>query len=235
MLSIGVVMLVFFLTAYALVTGFAGWQGGTRGVASIGSLASPYLTLASHYAPWLHLVMFLIGITSSLGCFLAAALPGSRYIFHGARAGLLPGGLARVSARTGAPYASIILYLVLNVATTVILDLILHNAVSIATYEAGISTVPLLVVYGATCVLLPFFVWRVDRARFSLLRHVLYPLIGVAVAGYGIWESVNPGQPAPANHYWIFVLAYLVVAAVGARYALRKAGPRAETLSRGLE
>jgi amino acid transporter len=234
-LSIGIVMLVFFLAAYALVVGYAGWQGGAKGMASIGTLASPYLTLTSHYAPWLHLILFLIGITSSLGCFLAAALPGSRYIFHGARSGLLPRPLARVSGSTGVPYASIIVYVVLTIATTVILDLILHNSASIATYEAGISTVPLLIIYGATCVLLPFFVWRVDRVTFSPLRHVLYPLIGVGVVGYGVWESVNPGQAPPANHYWIFVVAYLVVAGAGALVALRAHGPQAEALSRGLE
>lgn len=234
-LSVAVVMLVFFLAAYALVAGYAAWQGGPRGIASIGTLASPYLTLTSHYAPWLHLVMFLIGITSSVGCFLAAALPCSRYIFHGARARLLPAPLGRVSRRTGVPYAAVIVYVTLTIAVTVLLDLILHDATSIATYEAGISTVPLLIIYGVTCVLLPFFVWRADRAAFSVLRHVVYPLIGVGVVGYGVWESVNPGQAPPADRYWIFVLAYLVVAAAGALYALRADGPKAEALSRGLD
>jgi amino acid transporter len=234
-LSIGVVMVVFFLAAYALVTGFAGWQGGTKGITSIGTLANPYLSLTSHYAPWLHLIMFLIGITSSFGCYLAAGLPGSRYIFHGSRAGLLPGWLSRVSPRTGVPYASICLYVGLMLATTIILDLILHSAGSIATYEAGISTVPLLIIYGAICVLLPFFVWRVDRATFSVPRHVVFPALGVAVVGYGIWESINPSQAAPADHYWIYVLAYLVVGAAGGLYALRARGPRPEVLSRGLD
>jgi amino acid transporter len=230
-----VVMVVFFLAAYALVVGFAGWQGGLKGMGSIGTLANPYLSLTSHYAPWLHLIMFLIGITSSFGCYLAAGLPGSRYIFHGSRAGLLPGWLARVSPRTGVPYASISLYVGLMLATTVILDLILHSAGSIATYEAGISTVPLLIIYGAICVLLPFFVWRVDRASFNVLRHVVYPVLGVAVVGYGIWESINPSQAAPADHYWIYVLAYLVVGAAGGFYALRRGGPRSAVLSRGLD
>jgi amino acid transporter len=234
-ISVGVVMVVFFLAAYALVVGYAGWQGGQKGIASIGTVANPYLTLTSHYASWLHLIMFLIGITSSFGCYLAAGLPGSRYIFHGARAGLLPSALARVSSRTGVPYAAISLYVGLIVAATVILDLILHSAVSIATYEAGISTVPLLIIYGVTCGLLPFFVWRVDRASFNVVRHVVFPVLGVGVVGYGIWESVNPGQAAPADHYWIYVLAYLVVAGLGAAYAMRTGGPRSEVLSRGLD
>jgi len=234
-LSILVVMGVFFISAYALVVGFAGWQGGTAGMkAIIGDTTSPYLTLASHYAPWLHLIMFLIGITSSLGCFLAAAMPGSRYIFHGARAGLLPRPLARVSARTGVPVPSIMVYVGLMVVATVLLDLIMHNPVTISTDEAGISTVPVLVIYGATCVLLPLFILREDRAHFSWPRHALFPLIGVAVMGYGIWESVNPGQAPPANRYWIWVLAYLVVAAVGALTVLRRGAADQAALSQGL-
>jgi amino acid transporter len=234
LLSIAITTVVFFLAAYALVVGFAGWQGASKGMASIGTLASPYLTLTGQYAPWLKLVMFLIGVTSSFGCYLAAGLPGSRYIFHGARAGLLPAPLARVSSRTSAPTAAISVYVGLIVLVTVILDLALSNPVEIATYEAGISTVPLLIIYGTTCVRLPFFVWRTDRATFSVVRHVVLPLIGLAVVGYGVWESINPGQAAPANKYWIYVLAYLVVAGLGALYALRRGGPSSEILSAGV-
>ncbi len=233
-ISILITMVVFVVSCYALIVGFAGWQGSAAGVKTIGTLAAPYLTLASHYAPWLHFIMFLIGVTSSLSCYLAAGLPGTRYIFHGARAGLLPTSLSRVSTRTGVPFPSVIVYVGLMAVATVILDLILHNAVTIATDEAGISTVPLLVIYGATCVLVPVFVWRVDRAHFSWLWHILFPLIGVGVVGYGVWESINPGQAPPANHYWIFVLIYLVVGAAGGFVALRRGGPTTAVLTRGL-
>jgi len=233
-LSIAITTVVFFLAAYALVVGFAGWQGASKGMASIGTLASPYLTLTGQYAPWLKFIMFLIGVTSSFGCYLAAGLPGSRYIFHGARAGLLPRPFARVSGRTGVPAMAIATYITLIVVVTIVLDAIIGNPVKIATYEAGISTVPLLIIYGVTCVLLPFFVWRTDRSSFSALRHGLFPLIGLAVVGYGVWESINPGQLAPANKYWIYVLAYLVAAALGACYALRPGGASAEVLSKGV-
>jgi amino acid transporter len=234
-LSILITMAVFFISAYALVVGFAGWRGAAAGMkAIIDDTASPYLTLASHYAPWLHLIMFLIGITSALSCYLAAAMPGTRYIFHGARAGLLPRPLARVSRRNGVPVPSIAVYVGLMVVATVVLDLILHNPITIATDEAGISTVPVLVIYGATCVLLPLFILRVDRAHFSWLRHALFPLIGVAVMGYGIWESVNPSQAPPANRYWIWVLVYLVVAAAGALIMLTRGGANESALAQGL-
>jgi amino acid transporter len=194
-LSIAITTVVFFLAAYALVVGFAGWQGASTGMASIGTLGNPYLTLTGQYAPWLKLVMFLIGVTSSFGCYLAAGLPGSRYIFHGARAGLLPSPLARISSKTSAPTAAIAVYVGLITVATVLLDIWLRDPVKIASYEAGISTVPLLIIYGTTCVRLPFFVWRTDRGTFSVVRHVVLPLIGLAVVGYGVWESINPGRP----------------------------------------
>ncbi len=234
-LSVGIVMVVFFLAAYALVVGWAGWKGGAKGMTALIGDPNPYLTLTSHYANWLHLLMFLIGITSSVGAFVAAALPGSRYIFHGDRAGLLPRGFARVSPRTGVPYASILVYISGTILTTVILDLIFRNAANISTWEAGISTVPLLIIYGATCVMLPFFVWRTDRGTFSPVRHVLVPLVGVGVMGYGVWMSIKPSQPGVAGKYWIYVLAYLVVAGLGALYALRSHRVKAQALAAGLD
>jgi hypothetical protein len=66
------------------------------------------------------------------------------------------------------------------------------------------------------------------------VRQRLFPLIGLFVVGYGVWESVNPGQAAPADKYWIYVLAYLVAAAAGACYALRPGGASAEILCRGV-
>jgi amino acid transporter len=236
-ISILVVMLVLFVSAYALVVGFAGWQGASNGIGLLasGKLSSPYLTLAGHYANWLHFVMFLIGLTSSLGGFVAASLPGTRYFFHGARAGLLPRQVALVSKRTGVPWVAMSTYIILTAFVTVLLDVVMHNASSIAGDEAGISTVPLLMIYVATCLLLPVFVWKVDRASFSVTRHALLPLAGAAVAGYGIWESIKPGQGFPADRYWIFVLLYVVLAVAGAAIGMRRRRSSYEALARGLE
>lgn len=133
------------------------------------------------------------------------------------------------------PYASILVYIGGTILTTVILDLIFRNAANISTWEAGISTVPLLIIYGATCVMLPFFVWRTDRGTFSPVRHVLVPLVGVGVMGYGVWMSIKPSQPGVAGKYWIYVLAYLVVAGLGAVYALRSHRVKAQALAAGLD
>jgi amino acid transporter len=229
-LSIAVVTFIYVASSYVLVIGFSAWQGREAGMESIVAAGNPFLELAGHYAPWLLPIIFITGITSALGALLATSLTGARYIFHAARAGLLPRRLSRVSAKTGVPVLATATYVGLIVVATVMAYLILHDSVAISSFAAGISTVPMLVIYALTCALLPVFIWRSDRPAFSAFRHLLCPFVGFSVMAYGIWMSVDPRE----NNYWIFVLAYLAVAAAGAAFALRKKGPSIAALTQSL-
>jgi len=75
--------------------------------------------------------------------------------------------------------------------------------------------VPILIVYLIANVALPLYVLATNRASFRLVRHVLVPLVGSAVLVYGVYEFVQPNQPAPANVFWAWILAIVVLAAVG--------------------
>lgn len=236
-ISILICMGVFFVAAYALVVGFVGWHGASKGISVLagGTLAAPYITLADHYANWLHFVIFFVGLTSALGGVIAASLPATRYFFHGARAGLLPKAVARVSAKSGVPWVAMLVYVGGTTLVTVVLDLALRNPITIAGDEAGISTVPLLMIYALTCLFLPVYVWRKDRSTFSAVRHVVIPLVGTAVALYGVWESIKPGQAFPANRFWIFVGLYVILAVIGATAAITNRRVNHQALARGLE
>lgn len=236
-LSILICMGVFFLSAYALVVGFAGWHGASKGVSLLagGTLSAPYITLADHYANWLHLIIFFVGLTSALGGVIAASLPATRYFFHGARAGLLPKAVSRVSTKTGVPWVAMLVYVGGTTLVTVVLDIALRNPITIAGDEAGISTVPLLLIYALTCLFLPLFVWRRDRATFSVTRHVLIPLVGAFVALYGVWETIKPGQPFPADRFWIFVGLYVVLAIGASIVAIMNRRVSHTALAQGLE
>jgi amino acid transporter len=134
--------------------------------------------------------------------------------------------LARVSARTGVPAAAVILWVTVIAALCVIPYFLLHgNAVTIAAYEAGIGTVPLLMVYLLASAITPVYIWRHDRANFKITAHLLPALAGVAVVGYGVYEFVLPGQPPPANTFWAYILAIVVLAAIAATAAVRLRGP----------
>jgi amino acid transporter len=83
--------------------------------------------------------------------------------------------------------------------------------VSIFSDEASIGTVPILIVYLMANIALPLHVLATDRAAFSVVRHVLIPLAGTAVLAYGVYQFVQPSQPPPANVFWVWILAIVVV------------------------
>jgi len=88
------------------------------------------------------------------------------------------------------------------------------NAVSIFSDEAGIGTVPILIVYLLANIALPLHVLATGRSAFSPVKHVLIPLIGSAVLVYGVYEFVQPSQPPPANVFWAWILGIVVVSAI---------------------
>jgi amino acid transporter len=153
----------------------------------------------------------LIGFTSSQGCFLAAANSQTRIIFNGAREGLLPSFAARVARSTQVPYVAVAIYVGLTVLLVIVPYFTLKgNAVEIFTSEAGIGTVPILLVYLIATIALPIYKLRAQRATFNPVTNLIVPIIGAAVLAYGIYEFVQPNQPSPGNIFWIYILALLV-------------------------
>jgi amino acid transporter len=214
--SIAIITFLYVLSSWAAVAGYADWRGTVTGVNYLGSFTetAPFLDLSRHFSPWLDWLIGLVGFTSSFGCFLAAANSQTRITFNGARAGLLPPRMASVT-RTKVPLASVLIYTGLLVLLAVIPYATMHgNAIAIFSDEAGIGTVPILVVYMLANIALPIYVFATNRSAFRLVKHVLVPLIGSAVLVYGVYEFVQPSQPPPANWYWAWILGIAVIAVV---------------------
>ena len=218
--SVAIIAFLYVLSSWAAVSGFADWKGTVAGVNYLGSPAeaTPFLDLSRHFSPWFDWFIGVVGVTSSFGCFLAAVNSQARIIFNGARAGLLPRPAATLN-RAKVPWISVLIYVGLVVALVVIPFATMHgNAVSIFSDEAGIGTVPLLIVYLLANVALPLYVLTTGRAGFSIVKHVLVPLAGSAVLVYGIYEFVQPDQPAPANLYWAWILGIVVISALATAF-----------------
>ena len=217
--SILTIGLIYFISSYAAVIGFAGIP--TKD--TMGNLAvdpAPYLTLAQHYIPWFSVIVGIVGVTSSVGCFLAAANSQTRINFNSARDGLLPAFFARV--RKGprpVPYNSVLLYVGIMLALIVIPGIWLMP-VNLFAYEATIGTVAIVLVYLLANLALPLYFWKHRRAEFNWFRHVVIPLIGVGVLALPIWGFFAPGQQAPYNYFgWIF-LALVILSAAWAVYIM---------------
>jgi amino acid transporter len=227
--SILIVGLIYVLSSYAAVVGFAGIPAKD----TMGNLATdpaPYLTLAQHYIPWFAVVVGIVGVTSSVGCYIAAANSQTRITFNSAREGLLPSVFARVTRGSKpVPYASIFLYAGLTLVL-IVLPGIWIAPTNIFAYEATIGTVPIVLVYLLANIALPLYFWKNRRAEFNWFRHVLVPIIGIGVLALPIWGFFAPGQAAPYNFFgWIF-LALVVLSVAWATYILLTRPQATQTL-----
>lgn len=232
LLSVTIAGAIMFVCTWAAVVGYAHWHGGNRGMGLLGNSASPFVDLANHYAPAISWFVFAIGLVSGFSCFLASGIPFSRYVFHAARGGLLPGFVFRVSRSGGVPVA-VWSYILLTALACILPALLTSNASTIATIQGGAATGPLLIIYVLANVALPLFIRRTAPAEFSWIWHLLIPAIGTFVVVFGMWRNLKPGQAAPADTYWMYALAFIVVAALGTAIALARGGRQAHLVLSG--
>lgn len=227
--SILIVGLIYVLSSYAAVVGFAG-MAAKDSMSNLANDPAPYLTLAQHYIPWFRMIVGIVGVTSSVGCFLAAANSQTRITFNSTRDGLLPAFFARV--RKGSrpvPYTSVFLYVGLMLALIIVPGIWISPA-DLFAYEATIGTVPIVLVYLLANLALPLYFWKHRRAEFNWFRHVVVPLLGVGVLALPIWGFFAPGQTPPYNFFgWIF-LALVVLSVAWATYILLARPQAAQTL-----
>ncbi|HKV59895.1 MAG TPA: APC family permease [Ktedonobacteraceae bacterium] len=225
--SILIVGLIYVLSSFAAVVGFAGMPSKDP----MGALAidpAPYLTLAQHYIPWFAVIVGIVGVTSSVGCYIAAANSQTRITFNSAREGLLPAFFTRVTRGTRpVPYASVLLYAGLTLALIIIPGIWLIPT-SVFAYEATIGTVPIVLVYLLANVALPLYFWKNARDQFNWFRHLVVPIIGIGVLALPIWGFFAPGQPAPYNSFGWILLGLIAISVAWAVYVIT-ARPQAAT------
>jgi amino acid transporter len=221
--SIAVIAIVFVVSSWGAVVGFVAWLGPTKGINLLGnpSEVNPFLDMTNHFMPWLDWLVGLIGITSALGCYLAAVNALARIVFNGAREKLLPSLFVRVSSKAKTPYMTIFLVTALCVLLMLAFYFLFNgDPVLTSAYAAGIGSVPLLVVYGLMNIALPIYILKKQYQAFNVFKHVLVPVVGTLIVFYGIYQFVQPNQPPPSNTFWIYIAALIIAALVGTTIVL---------------
>jgi amino acid transporter len=61
---------------------------------------------------------------------------------------------------------------------------------------ATLGAIPISLVYLVSNLALPVYYRRYHPDQFSLLRHLVLPILGVLAIGFPLWGLVQPGQPA---------------------------------------
>lgn len=163
----------------------------------------PFITAAERISGILALLAYIAGFTSTMSAMIAGSNSQSRLIFNAAREGLLPARLAVLNPKTHTPWASFIVFFGIGLAIVYIFG---WNVPPVTFFGeiATLGTILIAVTYLVTNIALPVYYKRHHPEQFSVIKHLLLPILGVLAIGFPLWALVQPGQPAPYNYFpWI--------------------------------
>ena len=227
-LSVGLMLVSYVLFAYATVSGF------NDNVKTLSAQPIPFITVAHGALASFAFFAYLAGLTSTLGVLIAAANSQARLIFNAGREGLLPSWLGKVNPTRRTPVNAIFAFVGLA-GGIIIVWAILHLAGGSATsggmnplnffFESStMGTILVLVVYFLANLALPFYYRKYRPDEFSVVKHLVLPILGMIAIAVPVYYLTKPGQAAPYNWFPYAALATIVVAVIYT-VALRRRDP----------
>lgn len=207
--SVLLMALSYILFTYAMVVAF------NYNVSALTSPTVPFVTAAEKISGILALLAYIAGFTSTMSAMIAGSNSQARLIFNAAREGMLPAILARLNPKTHTPWVSFLLFFVISLA----LVYIFGWTVAPVTFFGEISTLGTILIaltYLVTNIALPVYYRRYHPDQFSVVKHLILPVLGIFAIGFPLWGLIEPGQAYPFS---IFPLISLGVVVVGLVYA----------------
>jgi amino acid transporter len=187
--------------------GVVGW--GFTKITAYSSDPNPWGTMATVVWGPVAFIAILAILNSALGNANAAINAGARSLFAMGRIKALPGALGQTN-RFRVPGLAIILMLILGIGITLWVGLVYGPTLAFA-FIGAVLTVPILLVYMATCLSVPFFYWREHRDEFNVARHVILPAIPFILLGVVIYYQFVPLPLAPFNQVGLIDGAWLLL------------------------
>jgi amino acid transporter len=209
--SILLMALSYLVFMYATVVAF------NYNVKALSAAQVPFIDAAQSISGILALLAYIAGFTSIMSSMIAGSNSQSRLIFNAAREGLLPSWLAKLHPKRHTPWVSFLAFVGIALAISYIFG---WNVEPVTFFGeiATLGTILISLTYLVSNLALPVYYRRHHRDQFSLVKHLILPLLGVLAIGFPLWALVQPGQPAPFNLFpWIslgivvFALIYAVI------------------------
>jgi amino acid transporter len=220
-LSIAMMGVGYVLFAYATVTGFH-YNGTALAAAPI-----PFIPVAHSVLAGFAAFAYLAGLTSTLGVLISAINSQARLIFNAGRERLLPGWLGKVHPTRQTPVNALLAFTAIAGAIIVVW-LLGHliggdsgsmNPLNFFFESSTMGTILILVVYFLANLALPFYYRKYQPQDFSIVKHVILPVLGLIAIGVPVYYLTKPGQSQPYNWFPWAALAIVVVSAVYAYIA----------------
>jgi amino acid transporter len=217
-MSIALMGALYLLLTYATVIGF---HDNATALASAPS-GIPILDLAHAIAPWLLVIGYLAGLTSTTGVLIAAVNSQCRLVFNAGREGLLPRWIGRVHPVRKTPVNAIFTFVVIGFAIILFWalgHLIGGNGGSMVALNfygesATMGTLLILVVYFLSNAALPFYYRKFRPTEFNVLKHGVLPVLGMIAIAVPIYYLCKPPQSQPYSWFPFAALGVIVVAII---------------------
>jgi amino acid transporter len=223
-LSIGLMAVTYLLLAYSTVSGF-NYNGKALAASEI-----PFITVAHDVAGWLAFFAYMAGMTSTLGVLIAAVNSQCRLIFNAGREGLVPRWIGRVHPTRRTPVNAIITFITL--ASLIVAIWALGHVIGGHTngldalnffFESStMGTILILIVYFLGNLALPFFYRKFRPDEFSVVKHIILPVLGMAAIAVPVYYLCKPGQPNPYNWFPYAALVVVVLSIIYAMWLVRR-------------
>jgi amino acid transporter len=214
--SIALMAVTYLILAYSTVSAFH------YNITALTSAGIPFINVAHGVATWLTFVAYLAGLTSTLGVLIAAVNSQCRLIFNAGREGLLPRWIGYVHPVRRTPVNAIITFVAVASGLTGVWALG-HligghtgslSALNFFFESSTMGTILILVVYFLANLALPFYYRRYRPAEFSIVKHIVLPVLGMVAIAVPIYYLCKPPQPQPYDWFPFAALGVIVVSVV---------------------
>ena len=222
--SIALMAATYLILAYSTVTAFH------YNITALTNADIPFINVAHSVANWLTFIAYLAGLTSTLGVLIAAVNSQCRLIFNAGREGLLPRWIGYVHPVRRTPVNAIITFVVVASGITGVWALG-HligghtgslSALNFFFESSTMGTILILVVYFLANLALPFFYRKFRPDEFSIIKHIVLPVLGMIAIAVPIYYLCKPPQPQPYDWFPFAALGVIVVSVLYSIWLVRR-------------
>lgn len=192
--AVGIITVLFALTAFAMVTGMGSSKAigkvvelSTVGKAPLTNPAGVLFGLATQYVgPWMATVMEILVLSSLFGALLAIQNSASRYLFALGRGGVLPARLGTVNRRGAPGMATLTTSILTGVVIVVFAAFGLDPVLTLFFWFSGLAVVAIVLIEILVCAAVVVY-FRKHAGSENLFQTMVAPIlagIGLAVGEY---------------------------------------------------
>lgn len=201
-----VVGILYVIGSYAVVIGY-----GTNHVSQLASDSAAFDTLTARYVTSVSWLVDLILVNALFAATLAVTNTFARIGFALGRDGVIPRWFGHSNERFGSPDRSLIAFLVATVVIVVALSS--NPGLTAYTYISTPASLLLILVFIAANLTVGRYYRRNFPAEFSVILHVVLPVLGSLVLLLPISAQFFPTPPNPQNYLPLVTLGWIVIGA----------------------